>query len=274
MLTFTDFIFDLREWIESHSQQGLQSGSIPASKCPENFNALALRLFVLQFASNPAYRRFCEARGKSPESISYWWEIPAIPACAFKELELTSIPEGARTAVFHSSGTTEQRPSRHFHNEESLGVYEASILHWFRAHFLGEFNEKLTMLFLTPPPTLAPRSSLVHMFGAVRRAFGAPESSFAGRLDETGGWVLDLEQICRALEVFAQSRRAVAVLGTAFNYVHLFVHLARSGRRFDLPAGSGALETGGYKGRSRSLGKQELHALLTEYLGIPAEQIL
>ncbi len=50
-----------------------------------------------------------------------------MPTSAFKELELTSLAPEERTAVFHSSGTTEQIPSRHFHNAESLLVYEASL---------------------------------------------------------------------------------------------------------------------------------------------------
>ena len=34
------------------------------------------------------------------------------------------------------------------------------------------------------------------------------------------------------------------------------------------------METGGYKNRSRSMPKAELHALITERLGVPAENII
>ena len=34
------------------------------------------------------------------------------------------------------------------------------------------------------------------------------------------------------------------------------------------------LETGGYKGRSRALPKAELHALITERLGVPPSHIV
>ena len=50
--------------------------------------------------------------------------------------------------------------------------------------------------------------------------------------------------------------------------------LARRGRRFELPPGSRAMETGGYKGRSRSLQKAELHSLITHHLGIPSANII
>ena len=60
-----------------------------------------------------------------------------MPTSAFKEVELSCLPPDERTAVFHSSGTTEQKPSRHFHCAESLAVYEASLCQWFKRMFLG-----------------------------------------------------------------------------------------------------------------------------------------
>jgi hypothetical protein len=44
--------------------------------------------------------------------------------------------------------------------------------------------------------------------------------------------------------------------------------------RVQLPTGSRVLETGGYKGRSRALPKAELHRMITEWLGVPAAQII
>src|SRR6266487_3342806 len=123
----------------------------------EGFNSLALELFALQFTHNAAYRRLCEVRRASPQTITHWSQIPAVPTAAFKELELTCLPARERTAVFHSSGTTEQRPSRHFHSGESLAVYEASSLAGFRHHVSPGGD----LLILTPPPAQAPHSSLV-----------------------------------------------------------------------------------------------------------------
>ncbi len=84
------------------------------------FNELALELFALQFKFNSAYRKICQARRLTPDVVEHWTQIPFVPTAAFKELELTSIPPDARTAVFHSSGTTEQKPSRHFHTLNRL----------------------------------------------------------------------------------------------------------------------------------------------------------
>jgi hypothetical protein len=66
----------------------------------------------------------------------------------------------------------------------------------------------------------------------------------------------------------------VVLLGTAFSLVLLLDHLVESNLRFDLPAGSRVMETGGYKGRSRVLTKTDLHNLITSRLGIPPAHIV
>jgi hypothetical protein len=64
------------------------------------------------------------------------------------------------------------------------------------------------------------------------------------------------------------------MLGTAFSFVHLLDYLAEQDLRFELPPGSCALETGGYKGRSRSMPKAALHALIAQRLGISPNHIV
>ena len=234
------------------------------------FNAMALMLFTLQFDHNPAYRKLCEARKISPSAVTHWSQIPAVPTSAFKELEISSLLPEQRTRVFYSSGTTVQKPSRHFHNAESLAVYEASLLAWFRFQIQPEKN----LAILTPPPSVAPNSSLMHMFESIRRNFGAPENSFLGTFAEDNSWTVNFEATVSALENACRTEKTIVVLGTAFSFVHLLDYLAEKNLRFRLPPGSRAMETGGYKNRSRVLAKHELHALITERLGIPSSQIL
>ncbi|HEX3890819.1 MAG TPA: hypothetical protein VHX90_08215, partial [Verrucomicrobiae bacterium] len=140
----------------------------------ESFDAFALKLFELQFKYNSAYRKICETRGRTPETVEHWTQIPAVPTAAFKELELTSIAPGERTTVFHSSGTTEQKPSRHFHNAESLALYEASLGKWFEKNVLNPESriQSPELICLTPSPDDAPNSSLVHMLEAIRKEIG------------------------------------------------------------------------------------------------------
>ena len=240
------------------------------------FNGLALELFALQFQHNPAYRKICEARGLTPGVVEHWTQIPTVPTSAFKELELSCIPPEERTAVFHSSGTTEQKPSRHFHSAESLAVYEASLWTWFEQNI---FDSRFTihdsrLVCLTPPPEQAPHSSLVHMFETVRRKLGASESAFVGQIGADGVWTLDFDAVLAALNSSLVTRHSSLLLGTAFSFVHLLDNLVERDLRVQLPAGSRVMETGGYKNRSRAMPKTDLHALITERLGVPRENIL
>jgi len=258
-----------------------------ATRFPDvGFEALALELFGLQFKYNPAYQKICAARGLTPQVVKQWTQIPAVPTTAFKELELTSILPDECTAVFHSSGTTERKPSRHFHSAESLAVYEASLWQWFRPNILRSADSlsasfpgastgiTCTLIFLTPPPAQAPHSSLIHMFEAVRRNLGLPDCSFLGQLADDNSWALDFNAAIEALQSATDSGKPVTLLGTAFSFVHLLDHLAENNLHFHLPAGSRVMETGGYKNRSRVLPKDELHALITERLGVPAQNIV
>lgn len=236
------------------------------------FSGLAVMLFTLQFKHNLVYRRFCESRGIQPADISHWSQIPLVPTTAFKEFELTSLHPEDRAQVFHSSGTTEQRPSRHFHNADSLALYEASLWPWFRENCNpGDLSYQL--ISLTPPVHQVPHSSLVHMFDFVRRKYGADTAAFVGQVNAQGEWHLDWHAALQLLQGEQDSRPRL-VLGTAFSYVHLLDGLVERGLKLKLPAGSKVLETGGYKGRSRSMPKVELHQLIVEYLGVSAANII
>jgi hypothetical protein len=246
----------------------------------DDFNRFALELFALQFEHNAACRKICEARRLTPQVVEHWTQIPAVPTAAFKELELTCLPPNERTVVFHSSGTTEQKPSRHFHSPESLKLYEASLIPWFLENVLLDLRFAicdLRLVCLTPPPAQAPHSSLVHMFETVRsRVCESADHSFFGTVAADGSWTFDYAAALAALSPKSQTQdpRPYLLLGPAFSFVHLLDFLEEKNLRFNLPAGSRVMETGGYKNRSRSMPKAELHALITERLGVPPESII
>ncbi|HEX4343121.1 MAG TPA: hypothetical protein VH255_07005 [Verrucomicrobiae bacterium] len=257
----------LREFILTEGPAA-QSQTVTDNK---TFDSLALELFALQFTHNTAYRRICEVRGASPKSVEHWSQIPAVPTSGFKELELSSIPANERTAVFHSSGTTEQRPSRHFHDAESLAVYEASLWSSFERNVVPDLRfAKYDLLVLTPPPEQAPNSSLIHMFEVVRKKLSSTESAFVGSIDNESVWTLDFDATLDGL----RSPNPKLILGTAFSFVHLLDHLEEKNLRLALPPGSRVMETGGYKNRSRTMPKAELHALITHRLGVSASHII
>lgn len=267
------FAIRLRKVIASCSQEvrGAPDGDAA-------FDELAKQLFALQCEHNPAYRAFCLNRGVVPGKVQGWAEIPAIPATGFKEIRLSCLSPEETTVEFHSSGTTERQPSRHFHNSSSLALYESSLLPWFQQHLFPESRLKGPTqgcaLILTPPPEEAPNSSLVHMFECVRAWLRTASKCYAARSARDGSWSLQFSAVTETLNRASAKKVPLTMLGTAFSYVQLLDHLLANGSKFQLPPGSRIMETGGYKGRSRSLPKQELHRLLTEILGVPADWIV
>lgn len=345
---FTELAARIHAFIASVSAEaGVGSGgegggeTVIAAAREGEFNTLALELFALQVRHNAALRGWLDARAAAAGKLRDWREIPAVPVVAFKELELTVLPVEARTAVFHSSGTTGQKPSRHFHSAESLRLYEASLRPWFWRHLWpeGESGREaagLRPIILTPPPALVPHSSLAHMFATITSASedsvndlveefhprgeardvaenrplvpgqvrssafrrqtprqpvtrdsaaagvasapppegGTPNRKFFGTVGADGGWWVDFGAALAELRASAASGAPVMILGTAFSFVHLLDHFAAAGISVELPSGSRVLETGGYKGRSRALPKEELHAEITRRLGVPASHIV
>jgi hypothetical protein len=255
---------------------GIRRALVPGG-APLPFAELALQLFALQFAHNAPYRRWCQSRGATPQTVTDWRDIPAMPAAAFKELELTCLPPEEWVAEFHSSGTTGQRPSRHRHSADSLALYEASLSAWFRPHLLPDEpgnRDRARFLVLTPAPACAPHSSLVHMFATVQRDFSSEPARYFGDVDAAGAWTLDLPAIRARLRDACAASQPLILLGTAFSFVHLLDALAERGETFALPAGSRVMETGGYKGRSRALPREQLHGGITTALGVPASHIV
>jgi len=237
------------------------------------FNDLALDLFALQFRLVEPYQRYCEHLGLTPNRVSEWSAIPCIPTAGFKEFELTSLPKHERTTAFHSSGTTGQNPGRHVHSPASLRLYERSLIPWFKQHLLPD-RPRMRILSLVPPAGEAPHSSLAHMLTTVLQCLGDPRSRHAGCLTNQATWELDLQCILDELNSACTESCPLLIAGTAFGFVHLLDALNQRRQQFALPPGSRLMETGGYKGRSRSLPKARLHAALTRTLGITATHIV
>ncbi len=266
-----NFARDLDAFIRRASRPARRYITQPLSD--PDFNQLALRLFEIQRDQIPAYGRFCTARDLGSRLPGVWSEIPFVPAAAFKEFDLTCLPETDRSCVFHSSGTTAHQQARHFHNPGSLRIYESSLLPWFNAHMVP--NEvRPHLVALTPAPHQAPNSSLAHMLGTVGRELAEPPPLFLGEMGPDHSWQLDADAVASRLADLSSQPQPLLLAGTAFGFVHLLDHLATRRASHRLPPGTRILETGGYKGRSRSLPKPELHRLISRLLGVPPSHIV
>ncbi len=241
-----------------------EGGSGPSDE--SRFNALALRLFAYQFGRNPAYRSFCVARNVTPEQVTRWHQVPAVPTMAFKELPVACFAVQQAAVVYLSSGTTGSKPSAHY--LPSLDLYNASLKTHFSRCVLPD-RERMPMIVLALPPRVLPHSSLSHMLEVVRTEMGTPDSDYF--MDEGG---IDLPRLVSALRDAEKAGRPLCLLGTAFAFVHFLDHCRDQGLRFVLPPGSRIMDTGGYKGKSREVPKAELHGLYQTTLGIPPDYLI
>lgn len=242
----------------------------------EAFLDLALRLARAQRNATPVLAAFW--KDTATRLWRHWRDIPPVAVESFKHLDLTGIPAHLRTRVFYSSGTTQQPRSRHWHHELSLQLYRESLKPWFARHVLygdtSEVPRRWLMISLTPPPAAAPHSSLVEMLATVMETWGLSESRFIGQTDARGDWVLQLPEVVAQLMRLAGGGQPLVLMGTAFSFVHLLDYLREANQTILLPAGSRIMETGGYKGRSRAVPQEELHAALQQRLGVPLAGIV
>jgi hypothetical protein len=231
----------------------------------EEFGALALAVFAHQFARNRPYRLFCERRGASPATVKHWTEVPAVPTDAFKAAPLVCADPAGVGTVFRTSGTTAGPERRGEHWLPELALYDAALREGFAAHLLPE-GGRMRMLSLIRPPEEVPDSSLSHMVSEVMRELGAEGSAYF--VGEAG---IDPPGFGAALRRAAADGAPVCILGTSFAFVHWLDAAAESGDRFALPAGSRVMDTGGFKGRSREVAREELYAAVGNRLGIGTE---
>lgn len=242
----------------------------------ERFDTLALEVFAHQYAHNEAYRRFCEATGASPATVTSSRAIPAVPTDAFKHVRLFAAPGAEETGegggvvrIFRTSGTTlgaGTAPARGEHHFGTLEVYRASLHRPFQ-RFCNPSGARLRMLVIAPSGEDLVDSSLSFMLSEVVGRWGDAKSAFFVTAGERG-LTFDFDGLIAALEEAERDGVATMVLGTAFGFIELFDHTERS---FRLPPGSRVMETGGFKGRTREVSREELYGAFTTRLGVAPE---
>jgi hypothetical protein len=227
------------------------------------FNDMALRIFAYQHEHNHPYAAFCDSRGRTPDKVDHWTQIPAVPTAAFKEVALVAGKPDDAEVVFRTSGTTHGPEKRGLHYVLDVSIYHFALIPNFAGCVLPDGAE-LAMLSLVPPSADMPDSSLAHMVGVVLERLGARDSAFYA----TASHGIDDVRLGAALREAERSGAPVCILGTSFAFVHWLDRVAARGERFSLSHGSRLMDTGGYKGRSREVDEDQMRQRYHEMLGI------
>jgi hypothetical protein len=228
------------------------------------FDALALDLFRHQARYNAPYAAFARSRGVDAEHPpARWHEIPAVPTSAFKEAVLTTFDPARAMLRFQTSGTTAAEAGCHL--LETHRLYDAALLAAFDRFILDD-GARLRYLLLVPRRE---SSSLGYMMQRVAHQRGDGREGWYLRDDD-----LDLDDLLSDVSRAYDDGVAVCLAGTAFAFVALIDELARRGIVLETRSGSRIMETGGFKGRSRSVERAELYRDLSGCTGIPVERIV
>jgi hypothetical protein len=225
----------------------------------KDFNTIALAVFAHQFHRNVPYQRFCLARGQTPETVTRWQDIPAVPTVAFKELDLTC---GPPEKIFLTGGTTRGQEKRGRHLVPDLRLYHDSAHAHFAACLLPD-HRKLRMLALIPSPEALPTSSLTQMADWVMTELGGDGSQYF--IDTNG---IHLDVFAAAIARAQHEGTPVCILAITSALVAFFDWCEAHGHTFALPGGSRIMDTGGNKGKGRMISRNGLLQSCWKYLKV------
>ncbi|GAB3890256.1 acyltransferase [Spirosoma agri] len=246
---------------ESLRQQILTISERPLDSAP--FEQLAVAVFQYQATYNPIYRDYLQHLGVQSDAVTELRRIPFMPIGFFKKHSvLTGLTADAEfqknTLTFASSGTTGEQTSRHFVPDSAL--YDAISTHIFEQTYgpLSNFH----ILALLPSYLERNNSSLVYM---VQRFMDQTASG------KSGFFLHNHDELTEQLRQLTQQpdQKKILLIGVTFG----LLDWAESGTDLSFLAQNPNLvvmETGGMKGRRQELLRQEVHAILTDQLGVQA----
>ncbi len=254
----------------------------------DRFRELGWRAFAFQVERIGPVRALARARGIEPgpsgrppstgDTPPDWRTIPPVPALAYKSLDL--LPEGldpAGAILFRSSGTTAGAERRSVHRHPFPDLYRETIDATFPAACLppersgSDDGPKIPMLSLIPARADVPDSSLSFMVDHAVHRWGAAGSAYVLGPDgldpgAAAAWVRDRQR--------SAPETPCLVLTTAFALAGWLDRLEETGTRLALPRRSVVFETGGFKGRTRSLSRAALRERVGAFLGVPPGRIV
>ncbi|MBC7171390.1 MAG: acyl-protein synthetase, partial [Polyangiaceae bacterium] len=216
-------------------------------------DALLADLGVYQAATVEPYGQLCLGL-RSPGSGL----LPAMPTDVFRHARMAGHPAELDIRVFRTSGTTQTH--RGAHPFRTLELYDRAAEAAARRMLFPD-RARMRLVILAAEPSAAPDSSLSYMLGRFVEWFG-DESTWVLRGDE-----LALDELARTLDRAVKEEAPIALLGTSFAFVHALDGLGD--KRWTLPRDSRIMQTGGFKGRSRTVEPREMRGLLEERFGVP-----
>lgn len=211
----------------------------------DDFDALAMDLFVFQANKNKVYRRYLEVRGIDPGKITEVKDIPFLPISLFKTQKVISGAEKLFDSWYSSSGTTGQENSRHY--IWSKEFYLQHTVNNFEAVY-GPL-ENFHVLALLPSYLERKGSSLVDMADHFIRKSKSEASNF---------YLYDYQALLKKLEILKTNNKKVMLIGVTFALLDMAEIIPPHTCFENLIV----METGGMKGRRKEMVREDVHKML------------
>lgn len=234
--------------------------AVVAAAEAEEFEALALAVFAHQFEHVAAYRRHCERRGATPDTVTDWRQIPPVPVEAFKRVELCCQPPERR---FLSSGTTGGPERRSVHAMPDVRLYRAAALAGLR-RFVFPDRAAMRLLSLVHPPAALPHSSLAQMVDWAMTEYAAPGSACAA-----AGGDIDIDAAAGTVRASERDGEPLCLVATTAALMRVLEACRQRRWSFRLPHGSRLMDTGGAKGAPRPMSRKGLRHAVWRRFAIP-----
>lgn len=214
-----------------------------------DFNALAIAVFNYQYRHNEVYKKYVNSLKVVPKTVVHYTQIPFLPIEFFKSQQVVCEPVNLQATEFTSSGTSGQNTSVHRVNDISL--YEESFAKGFEL-FYGKPQE-YCILALLPNYLERTGSSLVYMFDHLIGASQHPESGF---------YLHNMDELVTTIGGLKKNKQKTLLLGVTYALLDLAEKQVELNEQFIV------METGGMKGKRKEMIREELHAFLTQKLGV------
>jgi hypothetical protein len=239
----------IRQGIESHDE--------------ERFNDLAKREFELQYHTVEPYRKYCLQKNATPENITDWRKIPAVPSLAFKKFILTTFPvEKAEHAYFTSGTTNPSRKGSIYRDKGAVDLINTANGLLTREYVFPDVD-RMKILLMTPSPNMAPGIGMAIGLERVRTEFGTPESAYL--ISRFG---LNVELLLKSLMESEKSGEPLALIGSTTGFIYFLKACEKEGIRFKLPHRSRICDGGGYTGQFGECSKEEYFEKCNQVLGV------
>jgi hypothetical protein len=210
------------------------------------FDSLATEVFQFQYQHNKVYAKWCDLLKGQQSTVDR--RPPFLPISFFKSHTITTTLFEPQQ-IFESSGTTQTINSQHL--VKDITIYEQSFIKAFEL-FYGNINE-WCIIGLLPSYLERNNSSLVMMVDALIKLSNHTDSGF---------YLNEFDKLANTLQHLEAKQQKTLLIGVTFALLDFAENYAMPLQHTVI------METGGMKGRRKELTREEVHAIITNGLGV------